>query len=143
MVVGVVVLVVVVPGGRGGALGGHDLREPGGRGARGDVLRAAHVGDAPDARGAGAREGGRGGGGGGAVVRGGDAARGGGARAAPAALPPVDGAPRPETVHGGPGLAGAGRDLGRRERAVRGEAARQHDAEMARQAGAGAASGGR
>lgn len=113
MVVGVVVVVVVVPGGRGGALGGHDLREPGGRGARGDVLRAADVGDAPDA-GAGARDGGGGGGGGGAVVGGGDAARGGGARAAPAALPPVDGAPRPETVHGG--LAGAGRDLSRRAR---------------------------
>lgn len=94
MVGGVVVVVVVVAGRRGGVLRGHDLREPRGRGARGDVLRAADVGDAGRARG-----GGGGGGGGGAVVRGGDAAGGGGARAAAAPLPPVDGAPRPETVH--------------------------------------------
>lgn len=99
---GVVVLVVLVTSGRGGALGGHDLREPRGGGARRDVLRAADVGDAPrsgTSRGAG--QGGGGGGGGGAVVGRGDAAGGRGARAAPAALPPVDGAPRPETVHGG------------------------------------------
>jgi hypothetical protein len=101
----VVIVVVIVAGGRGGVLRGHDLREPRGRGARGDVLRAADVGGAGRARG-----GGSGGGGGGAVVRGGDAAGGGGARAAAAPLPPVDGASRPETVH-----AAARRwDLGRR-----------------------------
>lgn len=106
----VVVVVVVVAGGRGGVLRGHDLREPRGRGARGDVLRAADVGDAGRAR-----SGGGGGGGGGAVVRGGDAAGGGGASAAAAPLPPVDGAPRPETVH-----AAARRwDLGRRAAAAR------------------------
>jgi hypothetical protein len=84
-VVGIVV-VVLVAGSRRGALRGHDLRQPGRRGARGDVLRAAHAGDAS--------------GRGGAVVvvrGGGRAARGGGARAAAAAaaLPDVDGAPRP------------------------------------------------
>ena len=49
------------------------------------------------------------------MVRRGDAARGGGARAAAAPLPPVDGAPRPETVH-----AVARRwDLGRRAATAR------------------------
>ena len=110
MVGSVVVLVLVVAGGRGGVLRGHDLREPCRRGARCHVLRAAHVGDAGCARG-----GGGGGGGGGAVVRGGDAARGGGARAAAAPLPPIDGAPGPETVHG----AARRWDLGRRAAAAR------------------------
>lgn len=110
MVRGVVVVFIVVAGGRGGVLRGHDLRQPRRRGARGDVLRAAHVRDASCARG-----GGGGGGGGGAVVRGGDAARGGGAGAAPAPLPPVDGAPGPETVHG----AARRWDLGRRAAAAR------------------------
>jgi hypothetical protein len=64
------------------------------------------------------------------VVRGGDAARGGGARAAPAALPPVDGAPRPETIHwDGGGLAG-GRDLGPL-RALYGRPRHRREAEMA------------
>jgi hypothetical protein len=78
------VVVVVAAGSRRGALRGHDLRPPGRGGARGDVLRAAHAGDA--------------GGRGGAVVvvrGGGRAAGGGGARAAAAALPAVDGATRP------------------------------------------------
>ena len=102
MVVGVVIVVVVIPG---GVLGGNDLREPRGRAARGDFLRASDGGHAR--AGADGWEGGGGGGGRGAGVGWGGAAPGGGARAAPAALPPIDGTSRPETALGtGGGLAG-------------------------------------
>jgi hypothetical protein len=64
------------------------------------------------------------------VVGGGDAARGGGARAAPAALPPVDGAPRPETIHWAGG--GARRIQGSGPlRALYGRPRHRHDEEMA------------
>jgi hypothetical protein len=58
------------------------------------------------------------------VVRGGDAARGGGAGAAAAPLPPVDGAPGAETVHGAGSPVGSGPPGGR-------------GAEMARRGGVG------
>jgi hypothetical protein len=58
------------------------------------------------------------------VVRGGDAARGGRAGAAAAPLPPVDGAPGAETVHGAGSPVGSGPPGGR-------------GAEMARRGGVG------
>ena len=121
MVVGVVVMVVVVPG---GVLGGHDLREPRGRGTRGDVLRASNSGHAR--AGADGWEGDGGGGGRGAGVGWGGAAPGGGARAAPAALPPGDGPwggrrtcrredldPRVRCTDGRAGRAAAAQGIGR------------------------------